>query len=127
RGRYRGADAGGMRRRATGVFLLAAGAVLAAATCQSTRTIVAKIVTPTAAPAPPPPPPSTPAPPSPSPTVAVMPVVTAPPASIYDRSPGVLYEHTAPPTRPAPTTGGSTTVRTPARPAPSVSTPIVVR
>ncbi|HEY3171466.1 MAG TPA: hypothetical protein VGK86_02720 [Thermoanaerobaculia bacterium] len=100
------------------VFAVLAGAVLSLLllpTCRSTKHTVARIVAPAARPTEPyiPPEPTVPAAtprgiaPSPTPTVVGMPVVTAPPASRYERSPGVLYEELVP------TAAAATPVATP--------------
>lgn len=95
-------------KRFPGFAVLAGAAVLSLLllpTCRSTKHTVARIVAPAARPTEPyiPPEPTVPAAipramasPPPTPTVVGMPVVTAPPASRYERSPGVLYEELVP-------------------------------
>ncbi|HEX9286025.1 MAG TPA: hypothetical protein VF999_02040 [Thermoanaerobaculia bacterium] len=94
-------------KRFSGLAVLASAAfaLLLLPTCRSTKHTVARIVTPAARPTEPyvPPEPTVPpaAPraasvPSPTPTVVAMPVVTKPPASRYEQSPGVLYEELVP-------------------------------
>jgi len=91
-----------------GIAILFAGLLLLP-TCRTTRHTVARIVTPPPTPTevfvPPPAaapaavrapsPPASPAA-TPTPTIAPMRVVSAPPSSRYDRSPGVLYEELVP-------------------------------
>jgi len=87
------------------VFAVAALSLLLFSTCRSTKHTVARIVGPAPRPTEPylPPDPTMPATPraatsalSPTPTVVGMPVVTTPPASKSERSPGVLYEELVP-------------------------------
>src|SRR5438874_7535576 len=126
------------------VLLLLAGAaisMLLLPTCRSTKHTVARIVAPAPRPTEPYIPPEPTAPPtarppaapmalsSPTPTVVAMPVVTTPPASRSERSPGVLYEELVPtaapvtplvPTTPAPATPVATPRSTrPPRPTPT--------
>ena len=100
-------------------------------TCRSTKHTVARIVAPAARPTEPyiPPEPTVPAATrpaaapmalsSPTPTVVAMPVVTTPPPSKSERSPGVLYEELVPTAAPV------TPLATPrsTRPPPPTSTP----
>jgi len=107
------------------VAVLAGVVVLALSTCRTTQKTVARLATPTpdhdgpartssattrtmAAPLSP----------TPTPTVVEMPVVTTPPASVYDRQPGVLYEERAPTPEPTATMRPAVT--------PSVAAPATV-
>lgn len=78
-------------KRPLGALGITVAALLAAVTCRTTKTVVARLIT------------ATPGPaneaPAPSPTrfATPMPVVTAP-ASRYDREPGVFYEERTTPT-----------------------------
>ena len=120
-----------MRRETLGIVFVAAAAVFMAATCRTTKTVVARLVTPTPAPAAPPAPAASPvaAAPSarerPSATATPMRVVTSASSSIYDRTPGVLYEQSAAPTRTATQPRASAEPSLPAPSAPlATATPV---
>lgn len=105
----------GMKK--TGGALIAVIGLLAVENCQTTKTIVARLVTPTPVPSAPAPPatprPATPPSPTRTPTVAAMPVITASAPSVYDRTPGVLTEEKAPAARPMTTPTPPTPTRKP--------------
>ncbi len=105
--------------KALAVLGAAGAALLAAATCRTTRTTVARLITPTPGPV------SAAPPAAPTAVFTPMPVVTAP-ASTYDRQPGVFYEQRLTPT-PHPARTATPPAAAAASPARATPTPAPAR